>query len=189
MHEVSYSSWYFDRLFFCRPSWKEVWRRFSDEGGFGISRTVGWGGAPERIHHRISGRLAVRILRWWTFLWWGYLKLKIYTETAYESIDALKEAIRQQMAAIPIKMIQRAVTSDYTNRLRSCVFNNGDHIETYWELFINKDLCKIKAIMDQRVPLWWWEGKGPKSPSPEKRRQTPFQEGRQKNNLSKYPEE
>ena len=60
------------------------------------------------------------------FFLWGYLKSKVYINRP-QSIDGLKDAIRQEIAAIPHEMIRR-VTENFRERLRQCVDNNGSHL-------------------------------------------------------------
>ena len=56
---------------------------------------------------------------------WGYLKSRVYTTRA-RTIEKLKLAIRQEIAALPQKMLERAM-QDFEDRLRMCV-RQGRHL-------------------------------------------------------------
>ena len=43
------------------------------------------------------------------------------------TIEQLKEAIRQEVAAIPLAMTRKA-TDNFRQRLQECVINNGRHL-------------------------------------------------------------
>ena len=60
------------------------------------------------------------------FFLWGHLKAKVYTRRP-ETIEQLKEAIRQEVAAIPPAMT-RKVMDNFRERLQECVINNGCHL-------------------------------------------------------------
>ena len=60
------------------------------------------------------------------FFLWGYLKLKVYSNRP-QSIEQLKESIRQEIIAIPQEMICR-VKDNFRERFRQCVDNNGSHL-------------------------------------------------------------
>ena len=60
------------------------------------------------------------------FFLWGYLKAKVYARRP-GTIEQLKEAIRQEVAAIPPAMT-RKVMDNFRERLQQCVINNGRHL-------------------------------------------------------------
>lgn len=60
------------------------------------------------------------------FFLWGYLKSKVYTHRP-RSIEELKDAIRQEIAAIPHEMTRRVV-DNFRERIRQCVDSNGTHL-------------------------------------------------------------
>ena len=60
------------------------------------------------------------------FFLWGYLKAKVYARCP-GTIEQLKEAIRQEVAAIPPAMIRKAM-DNFRERLKECVINNGRHL-------------------------------------------------------------
>jgi len=60
------------------------------------------------------------------FFLWGYLKTKVYA-CRPGTIEQLKDATRQEVAAIPPAMTRKAM--DYfRERLQQCVINNGRHL-------------------------------------------------------------
>lgn len=61
------------------------------------------------------------------FFLWGYLKEKVYTNRP-QTTDALKAAIRTEMARIPPEMTAR-VMQNFRNRLTRCIANDGRHLE------------------------------------------------------------
>ena len=64
-------------------------------------------------------------LRFFFFLW-GYLKAKVY-EQRPQTLEALKEAIRQGVAAITPEMILK-VMDNYRERLHQCINIQGRHL-------------------------------------------------------------
>ena len=60
------------------------------------------------------------------FFLWGYLKSKVYSNRP-QSIEQLKDAINQEITAIPHEMTRR-VTDNFREHLRQCVDNNGSHL-------------------------------------------------------------
>ena len=60
------------------------------------------------------------------FFLWGYLKLKVSSNRP-QSIEQLKDAIRQEIIAIPQEMICR-VKDNFRERFRQWVNNNGSHL-------------------------------------------------------------
>ena len=62
----------------------------------------------------------------WFFFLWGYLKSKVYSNCP-QSIEQLKDAIRQEITAIPHEMTRRVI-DNFRERLRQCVDNNGSHL-------------------------------------------------------------
>ena len=60
------------------------------------------------------------------FFLWGYLKVKVYARRP-GTIEQLKEAVRQEVAAIPPAMTRKAMDS-FRERLQQCVINNGRHL-------------------------------------------------------------
>ena len=60
------------------------------------------------------------------FFLWEYLKLKVYRNRP-QSIKHLKDAICQEITAIPHEMICR-VMDNFQERLRQCVNNNRSHL-------------------------------------------------------------
>ena len=57
---------------------------------------------------------------------WGYLKSRLYMNGP-RTIEELKLAIRQEIAALPQKMLDRAM-QDFEERLRMCVRQEGRHL-------------------------------------------------------------
>ena len=60
------------------------------------------------------------------FFLWGYLNAKVYARLP-GTIEQLKEAIRQEVAAIPPAMTRKAI-DNFRERLQQCVINNGRHL-------------------------------------------------------------
>ena len=60
------------------------------------------------------------------FFLWGYLNAKVYARRP-GTIEQLKEAIRQEVAAIPPAMTRKAM-DNFRERLQQCVINNGRHL-------------------------------------------------------------
>ena len=60
------------------------------------------------------------------FFLWGYLKSKVYRNRP-QSIEQLKDAIRQEITAIPHEMTRRVI-DNFRERLWQCVDNNGCHL-------------------------------------------------------------
>jgi len=60
------------------------------------------------------------------FFLWGYLKSRVYTNRS-RTIEELKLSIRQETAALPQKMLERAM-QDFEERLRMCVRQEGRHL-------------------------------------------------------------
>ena len=60
------------------------------------------------------------------FFLWRYLKSKVYSHRP-QSIEQLKDAIRQEITAIPHEMT-RWVMDNFRERLWQCVDNNGSHL-------------------------------------------------------------
>ena len=60
------------------------------------------------------------------FFLWGYLKAKVYARRP-GTIEQLKEAIRQEVAAIAPAMTRKAM-DNLRERLQHCVINNGRHL-------------------------------------------------------------
>ena len=57
---------------------------------------------------------------------WGYPKAKVYARRP-GTIEQLKEAIRQEVAAIPPAMTRKAM-ENFRERLQQCAINNGRHL-------------------------------------------------------------
>ena len=57
---------------------------------------------------------------------WGYLKPRVYMNRP-RTIEELKLAIRQEIAALPQKMLERSM-QDFEERLRMCVRQEGRHL-------------------------------------------------------------
>ena len=60
------------------------------------------------------------------FFLWGYLKAKVY-EQRVQTLEALKEAIRQEVAAITPEMIRKVMDS-YRERLHQFINIQGRHL-------------------------------------------------------------
>ena len=60
------------------------------------------------------------------FFLWGYLKCRVYTKRS-RMIEELKLSIRQEIAAVPQKKLERAM-QDFEERLRMCVRQEGHHL-------------------------------------------------------------
>ena len=61
------------------------------------------------------------------FFLWGYLKDRVYSEKP-RTITDLKEAIREEMRAIP-RSVCKAVMDNFVLRLKKCNELNGGHLE------------------------------------------------------------
>ena len=57
---------------------------------------------------------------------WGYLKSKVYSNHP-QTIEQLKDAIRQEITATPHEMSRRVI-DNFRERLRQCVDNNGSDL-------------------------------------------------------------
>jgi len=74
--------------------------------------------------HRLSGPVT-----WFDPVWfflWGYVKAKVNARRP-GTFEQLKEAIRQEVAAIPPAMT-RKVMDNFRERLQVCFINNGRHL-------------------------------------------------------------
>ena len=60
------------------------------------------------------------------FFLWGYLKSKVYSNRP-QSIEQLKDAIRQEIIAIPYEMTRRVI-DNFREGLQQFVDNNGSHL-------------------------------------------------------------
>jgi len=60
------------------------------------------------------------------FFLWGYLKAEVYKHRP-QTLKALKDAIREEGAAIPPEMTN-IVMENFRERLRQCIANNGRHL-------------------------------------------------------------
>ena len=87
------------------------------------------GGSP--VATQLAFRIRFLLGRWETvdplrFFSLGYLKAKVYEQRPL-TLEALKEAIRQEVAAITPEMILK-VTDNYRERLHRCVNIQGRHL-------------------------------------------------------------
>lgn len=57
---------------------------------------------------------------------WGYLKSRVFTHRP-RTLEELRAAIRQEIAAIPQDMIRR-VMARFRENLQQCINNNGRHL-------------------------------------------------------------
>jgi len=71
------------------------------------------------------------------FLLWGYLKAKVYEQRPV-TLEPLKEAIRQEVAAITPQMTLK-VTDNYRQRLYQCINIQGPHLS---DVLFKKRGCK-----------------------------------------------
>jgi hypothetical protein len=60
------------------------------------------------------------------FFLWGYFKAQVYQHHP-QTLEGLKEAITQEVAAIPQEMARR-VMEKYRERLNQCIDNEGRHL-------------------------------------------------------------
>jgi len=60
---------------------------------------------------------------------WGYLKSRVYTDRP-RMTEELKLSIRQEIAALPQKMLERAM-QDFEERLRKCVRQEGRSLKMH----------------------------------------------------------
>ena len=60
------------------------------------------------------------------FFLWEYCKSKVYSNRP-QSIEQLKDAICQEITAIPHEMTRRVI-DNFHERLQQCVDNNGSHL-------------------------------------------------------------
>ncbi|KAJ4446655.1 hypothetical protein ANN_13352 [Periplaneta americana] len=63
----------------------------------------------------------------WDFFLWGYLKTKVFGGNPPRIIPALKQRIREEVAAIPVNMLG-GVMQQFVARLEECVRLNGGHL-------------------------------------------------------------
>jgi uncharacterized protein (DUF1015 family) len=61
------------------------------------------------------------------FFLWRYLKSCVYNHKP-RNLDELKNAIDQEIAAIPAEMLVRVI-EDFNKRLESCILNDGHHLD------------------------------------------------------------
>lgn len=61
------------------------------------------------------------------FYLWGYLKSRVYSHKP-RTLDELKNAIAQEIAAIPAEMLVRVMAS-FEKRLESCIVHDGHHLD------------------------------------------------------------
>ena len=61
------------------------------------------------------------------FFLWGHLKTKVFEGNPPRTIPALKQRIREEVAAIPVNML-RGVMQQFVARLEECVRFNGGHL-------------------------------------------------------------
>ena len=62
----------------------------------------------------------------WDFLLWGYLNAEVYKHRP-QTLKALKDAIREEVAAIPPEMTN-IVMENFSERLLQFIANNGRHL-------------------------------------------------------------
>lgn len=60
------------------------------------------------------------------FFLWGYLKAQVYQHRP-QTLEALKEVITQEIAAIPLEMTRRVI-ENFRERLNQCIENEGRHL-------------------------------------------------------------
>jgi hypothetical protein len=60
------------------------------------------------------------------FFLWGYLKAQVYQHCP-QTLEGLKEAITQEVAAIPPEMTHR-VMENYQEKLNQCIDSEGHHL-------------------------------------------------------------
>jgi hypothetical protein len=65
------------------------------------------------------------------FFLWGYLKAKVY-EQRPQTLEALKEAIRQEVAAITPEMIL-----NYREMLHHCINIQGHHLSGFYSKHVD----------------------------------------------------
>ena len=75
------------------------------------------------------------------FFLWCYHKSKVYENRPRTAAD-LKQIIRNEVAAIPGVMLQRAM-QNFRERLQECVNNNGQHLK---DILFKKGPCYIKCF-------------------------------------------
>ena len=78
------------------------------------------------------------------FFLWGYLKAKVYARRP-GTIEQLKEAIRQEVAAIPPAMTRKAM-DNFRERLQHCVINNGRHLSNVRFKSVYKTALYVRFI-------------------------------------------
>ena len=83
------------------------------------------------------------------FFLWGYLKSKVYINCP-RSIEQLRDAIRQEITAIPHEMTSQVI-DNFCERHRQCVDNNGSHLtdlifKTYGTKWHSMYFTKIKTF-------------------------------------------
>jgi hypothetical protein len=82
------------------------------------------------------------------FFFWGYLKSKVYTHRP-ENLQALKDAIRRDIAAIP-PAINEIFMRAFKNRLEECIANDGHHLGDIILNPLNAELnpiCHLPALL------------------------------------------
>ena len=64
------------------------------------------------------------------FFFWGYLKSRVYTDTAFPDLASLRQRIVDECAQVPLQMIQNSIL-DYRRRLQVCLERAGRSVETH----------------------------------------------------------
>jgi hypothetical protein len=77
------------------------------------------------------------------FFLWGYLKAQVCQHRP-QTLEGLKEAITQEVAAIPPEM-SRWVMEGYRERFNQCIDNEGRHLRDYF-LNYKTALCMLFKI-------------------------------------------
>ncbi|KAJ4429308.1 hypothetical protein ANN_26312 [Periplaneta americana] len=85
------------------------------------------------------------------FFLWGHLKTKMFGGNPPRTIPALKQCIREEVAAIPVNMLRGAM-QQFVARLEECVRFNGGHLA---DVIFKKYFCKHskRKVSDENVEL------------------------------------
>uniref|UniRef100_UPI00358E390F alpha-actinin A-like n=1 Tax=Myxine glutinosa TaxID=7769 RepID=UPI00358E390F len=80
------------------------------------------------------------------FFLWGYLKSRVSTHRP-QTLEALKVAIQQEIAAVSTEMTRRAMAA-FRNRLQACIDNDGHHLEDTFTAWCNSHLRKASTQIE-----------------------------------------
>jgi hypothetical protein len=85
------------------------------------------------------------------FFLWGYLKAQAYQHRT-QTFEGLKEAITQEVAAIPPEMTRRLMEK-YRERLNQCIDNEGRHLS---DVVFNFKTALYMLSSFKKIPFLVW---------------------------------